>query len=215
MKKRKAQMLQPREVGEIYPVTDNSGRVQRLKGCKFTVVYNGVASVDARTLSQMGLYSGGYGSTYTGLEIEAEQKKSRTTKVEYFFREGALFPEPFARANALRDALNNAKTDFVPLEVSGIGAEYGYDLFKESYISGYVLEVYYPVSALENPLFKKFRTHGKPQVVDVRSGGNADKVVVTYRFRDKSSLDKAYSVAMAFKTCILGQMKSNEDTNKK
>ena len=215
MKKRKAQMLQPIEVGEIYPVTDNSGRVQRLKGCKFTVVYGGVASINDRRLLHNGLYSGGHGSTGTVREIQAEKGKIHKTKVEYFFREGMWFPEPFARANDLRDALNKAKTDFVPTNVYAVSAEYKYDLFGDSYVRGYRLEVYYPKSALNNPLFKKFITHGKPKVVGVSADGFDKNVIVTYRFRDKDDVTKAYDAAMAFKTYILGQMKSDEDTNKK
>ncbi len=215
MKKHKVQMLQPLEVGEIYPVKSKSKNGERFKGCEFTVKYTGTARVDARKLSDMGLYSGGYGSKYTGIEVQEIKDQPNMTTVKYFFREGMLFPEPFARANNLRDSLKSAKTDFVPTNVYAVSAEYKYDLFGDSYVRGYRLEVYYPKSALNNPLFKKFITHGKPKVVGVRADGFNKNVIVTYRFKDKDDVTKAYETAMAFKTYILGQMKSNEDTNKK
>ena len=205
MKKRKVQMLQPLEVGEIYPVKSKSKNGERLKGCEFTVKYTGTARVDARKLSDMGLYSGGYGSKYTGIEVQEIKDQPNTTTVKYFFREGMLVPEPFARANNLHDALKSAKTDFTPIDVSAVNAEYKYDLFKESYVCGYLLTVKYPASALDNPLFKKFINHGKPKVVGIRSVVDNDKVAVTYRFRNKDVM-KAYSMAMHFKSYILGQM---------
>lgn len=212
MIKTKTPMLQPIEVGEIYPVTDNSGRVQRLKGCKFTVVYGGVASINDRRLLHNGLYSGGRGSTGTVREIQAEKGKIHKTKVEYFFREGALFPEPFARANALRDALEKAITDFVPLDVSGLSVVCKSELHDILLGVDYKLTVEYPLKAENNLLFKQFVSQGKPRVSRIYK--NEEVVSVDYLFSTKMGATLAYNKAMAFKGCMLSQMnkKQNEDT---
>lgn len=212
MTKKKMPILHPVEVQAVYPVTSMVGATQRLDGCSFKVVYDGIADVNKRTLSRMGLFSGGYGSGHQNLETEGKLGGPHTTTLEYVFKEGLFYPEPFARANKFHDALNKAKTDFVPMNVYAVSAEYKYDLFGDSYVRGYRLEVYYPKSALNNPLFKKFITHGKPKVIGVRADGFDKNVIVTYRFRDKDDVTKAYEAAMAFKTYVLGQMKSNEDT---
>jgi len=203
-------MLHPKEVQEVYPVTSMARGKQRLDGCKFAVVYDGIADISRRTLSRMGLFSGGYGSGYQNLETTAKRGESHITTFEYVFKEGIFYPEPFARANKFHDALQSAITDFVPLEQPTIKAETKYDLFGESFVNAYKVIVCYPAVAAKNPLFKQFITIGKPSA---KVHINAATLDVVYRFKNKTDAQIAYNEAMAFRAYLLGQMKQRQDEN--
>ena len=203
MNKRKAQMLKPVSVSPVQAVVSKSGKNEKLQGCKFTVVYDGVALANRGTLSRMGLYSGGRGSKYTGLEIISGQGVHQTT-VEYFFKNGVFYPEPFARANKLHDALQGAVKNFVPREHPVIKADLKYDLFGESYIKAYHVVVRYSHAARQNPLFHDFITNGMPDVAKVVA--NSLGVDVVYVFENKNNAQAAYNSAMDFKSVLLVQM---------
>jgi len=212
MTKKKMPILHPVEVQAVYPVTSIFGGTQRLDGCSFKVVYDGIADVNKRTLSRMGLFSGGYGSGHQNLEIEEKLGGPHTTTLEYVFKEGLFYPEPFARANKFHDALQSAITDFVPLWQPTIKAETKYDLSGESFVNAYKLIVCYPAAAAKNPLFKQFITIGKPSA---KVHINAATLDVVYRFKNKTDAQIAYNEAMAFRAYLLGQMKQRQDENTK
>ncbi len=207
MTKKKMPILRPVEVQEVFPVTSMLGEKQRLDGCKFAVVYDGVADISRRTLSRMGLFDGGYGSTWR--YIESGSKKHQTM-VEYLFKEGIFYPEPFARAKKFKDALQSAIKDFVPLWQPTIKAETKYDLSGESFVNAYKLIVCYPAVAAKNPLFKQFITIGKPSA---KVHINAATLDVVYRFKNRTDVQIAYNEAMAFRAYLLGQMKQRQDEN--
>lgn len=207
-------MLHPKEVQAVYPVTSMARGKQRLDGCKFAVVYEGVADISKRTLSRMGLFSGGYGSGYQNLETTAKRGESHITTFEYVFKEGIFYPEPFARANKFRDALQSAITDFVPLEQPTLKAIKKRFLIGEisdkSDTKAYSIVVCYPVAVVNNPLFKQFINNGIP--VD-KVSIEATKVKVVYRFENSNDVQVAYNEAMAFRAYLLGQMTQRQDEN--
>lgn len=216
MTKKKMPILHPVEVQAVYPVTSIVRGKQRLDGCKFVVVYDGIADVNKRTLSRMGLFSGGYGSGHQNLEIEAQRGGPHTTTLEYVFKEGLFYPEPFARANKFHDALQSAITNFVPLEQPTLMAIKKRFLIGEisdkSDTKAYNIVVCYPVAVVNNPLFKQFINNGIP--VD-KVSIEATKVKVEYRFENSNDVQVAYNEAMAFRAYLLGQMKQRQDENTK
>ena len=211
MTKKKMPMLHPKEVQAVYPVTSMVRGKQRLDGCKFIVVYDGVADISKRTLSRMGLFSAdGYGFGHQNLETTAQRGGPHITTLEYVFKEGIFYSEPFARANKFHDALQSAIKDFVPLWQPTIKAETKYDLFGESFVNAYKVIVCYPAAAAKNPLFKQFITIGKPSAkVQI----NTATLDVVYRFKNKTDAQIAYNDAMAFRAYLLGQMKQRQDEN--
>ena len=210
MTKKKMPILRPKEVQAVYPVTSMVRGKQRLDGCKFAVVYEGVADVNKRTLSRMGLFSGGYGSGHQNLETEEKLGGPHITTFEYVFKEGILYPEPFARANKFHDALQSAITDFVPVFVSkGLGTNRDSD----ERVHQYTLIVAYPDKAKENPLFNTFIRQGKPNVIKVYNSDNQVNVMYGFNVNSNVSPEQAYSKGQIFKTYMMGQMTQRQDEN--
>jgi hypothetical protein len=178
------QILRPIKVGLVYPVISKSPKWERLLGCKLTVTYDGIA-LDKKRLQDMGLFTAGYGSRY--ISVDSGGKPSQTV-IEYFFRNGWLYPEPFECAEKFRDAVSKGISDFIPTDVSGIG---------KNHRGLYKLDISYPIAAQNNMLFNQFVHRGKPKIDKILSEDGKVKVVYVF---GKGNI--AYSEAMNFKQCI-------------
>lgn len=177
MKKNKIQLLKPIDVGQIIPVKKKHDH-DKLSGFLLSVTYDGVARNNTSRLSKMGLLSGGYGFSWTTISVE-----NNKTVVDYFFREGALFPEPFAHANKFRNNVLEIINGFNPVRVSGIETQYALSLFDELYVSGYCVTVGYSDALLKNPYFIKYLPYAKSTIKDISC---MDKMVnVKYLFSNK------------------------------
>ncbi len=197
------QILKPVEVGEIRSLP--KGKSEKLIGFVLPVTYDGVANCNKNRLLKMGVLDAGYGSTWQSICVENDK-----TVVNYLFREGILFPEPFARAKKFRNDVLEIINGFNPVRVSGIETQYALDLFDDFYVAGHAVTVSYPGSLLKNQCFKKLLLHDKAKI----AVSNQDFLIkVKYSFPNKKNANAALSwqCAEEFRKNMLARMK-NENT---
>lgn len=213
MKNNNTRMLKPVDVSSIYPVKSKSKKGDRLKGFKVTVTYDGFAWNSNKKKFGAGILSGGYGSRLNSIVFDVKKEQ---TVAEYFFRNGPLFPEPFGRAGNFHGIIQGMIKDFNPVDVSQVEPYCQDDLFGCWYISGYSVTVSYPKSAQDNPVFKKFVTHHKPNIVKIGCDWKTGLVDVEYFFKRKrtAELEDFYRKACNFQELMSSQIKKQDENIK-
>ncbi len=200
----KNKMLKPVDVGEVCPLP--KGKSEKLIGFVLPVTYDGVANCNKNRLLKMGVLAAGYGSTWQSVCVE-----NNKTVVNYLFREGILFPEPFARAKKFRNDVLEIINGFNPVRVSDIETQYALDLFDDFYVAGHAVTIGYPGALLKNPYFKIFLPQPGTKINGILYHDGLARV--SYLFPNDKHTNTAISwqCAEKFRKNMLARMK-NENT---
>ena len=195
------QILRPVEVGEVRPLP--KGTSEKLKGFVLPVTYDGVARCNKNNLSKMGVLSAGRGSTWQTVEVE-----NNKTIVSYLFREGVLFPEPFARAKKFHDNVAEIINNFNPVRVFGLETQYALDLFDELYVSGYSVTIGYPGALLKNPYFKIFLPQPGTKIKGISYNDGLAKVSYLFPNDKHTNIAISWQHAEDFRKHMLARVKN-------